>query len=711
MTGPRSRDSLSVRSRRAGWPGPADSATEVVISPFTTHQLRTLALVGQAGSGKTTLAEALLAAAGAIPTAGSVERGSTVCDYLALEKSAGHSLQLAVASMEHDGTRIHLLDAPGSPDFLGHTLPGLTAVETVAVVINAHHGIEPTTLKMMEHAARLELDRLIVINQIDATAADLEGLLARIQEVFGKECLPINLPADGASRVSDCFFAPDGSSDFSSVSAAHQELIDQVVEVDEHLMAAYLERGEVSPEELHEPLEQAMREGHLIPVVFTSAKTGAGVRELLDIIVKVLPDPTEGNRPRYVSSDEGESEEFIPEPDPAKHVVAEVFKIETDPFLGRVAVARVHQGTIRPGMQLYAGEARKPFKVAHLWRLVGKQQHPLEAALPGDICAISRVDEIQHGHVLHDSLEDAHIHAPPIELPASVFGYTLLPRTRNDEQKLGEVLHRFLDEDPCLRLERSADSHEMVIRGLGERHLRTMLDRMASEYRIEVDTRAPSIRFRETIAAKAEGHCRHKKQTGGAGQFGEVFLRVEPLPRGSGFQFASEVKGGAIPTVFIPAVEKGVRQVLEGGFLAGYPLQDLRVVVHDGKAHSVDSKEIAFVSAGRKAFIDALGKARALVLEPMVVIEVQMPVDRIGEVTGELSGRRAQIRGTDMLPAGMGRVTAVVPMSELDGFPARLKSLTAGEGSYTLSFSHYDPAPAQLQEKLVAEHTPPQEED
>ncbi len=640
-----------------------------------------------------------------------MERGSTVTDYLPLEKSVGHSLQLGVASLEYQDTRIHLLDTPGAPDFLGHALPALTAVETVAVVINAHHGIEPTTLKMMEHAARLDLDRMVVINQVDASAADLEGLLARVQEVFGKECLPVNLPADGASRVSDCFFASDGDSDFSSVSQAHQELIDQVVEVDEKLMAAYLERGEVSPEELHEPLEQAMREGHLVPVVFTSAKTGAGVQELLEVIVKLLPDPTEGNRPRYVSSDEGESEEFIPEPDPKKHVVAEVFKIETDPFLGRVAVLRVHQGTIKPGMQLYAGEARKPFKVAHLWQLVGKQQVALDIAVPGDICAISRVDEIQHGHVLHDSAEDAHIHAPPIELPASVFGFTLVPKTRNDEQKLGEVLHRFLDEDPCLRLERSVDSHELVIRGLGERHLKTMLDRMSSEYKIEVETRPPSIPFRETIASRAEGHCRHKKQTGGAGQFGEVFLRIEPLERGGGFQFASEVKGGAIPTVFIPAVEKGVRQVLEHGYLAGYPLQDLRVVVHDGKAHSVDSKEIAFVSAGRKALIDALAKARTHVLEPMMVIEVQIPVERIGEVTGELSGRRAQIRGTDMLPAQLGRITAVVPMSELEGFPARLKSLTAGEGSYTLSFSHYDPAPQPLQERLVSAHKPRHEED
>ncbi len=680
-------------------------------SSHDTHRIRTLAFVGQAGSGKTTLVESLLAAAGAIQAPGSVERGTATTDYLAHEKVAHHSLKLGVASFPYGDTLIHLLDAPGSADFRGHALPALTAVETAAIVINAHHGIEPMTLRMMERAARAGLDRMIVINQIDMATADLPGLLARIQEAFGRECLPVNLPADGGKRVSDCFFATDGESDFSSVAEAHQQLIDQVVEVDEELMAAYLERGEVTPEELHAPLEAAMREGHLVPVVFVSAKTGAGVRELLDIVVRLLPDPTEGNPPRYVSTVDGESTDFFPEPRVQGHVVAEIFKVENDPFLGRLAVLRVHQGRITPGMQLYAGEARKPFKVAHLWRLVGKQQVEIREAGPGDICAISRVDELQYAQVLHDSPNEAHIHAPPLEMPASVFGLTLMPKSRNDEQKLAEVLHRYLAEDPCLRLERDAENNEMVIRGLGELHLKVMLDRMANEHKILVDTRPPSIAYRETIGARAEGHCRHKKQTGGAGQFGEVFLRVEPLPRGGGFEFASEVKGGAIPTVFIPAVEKGVRQVLEHGFLAGHPLQDVRVVVHDGKHHAVDSKEIAFVSAGRKAFLDALGKARGMVLEPVMSVEVTVPVGQIGDVTGELSGHRAQIRNTDMLPAGRGRVTALVPMSELDEFPMRLKSLTAGEGSYTLEFSHYDPAPHQLQDKLVAAYKPRGEEE
>ena len=675
------------------------------------ESLRTLALVGQAGSGKTTLAEALLVSAGAIPAAGTVERGNTVCDYLALEKTLHHSLQLAVASFEFAGTRIHLLDTPGYPDFFGHALPALTAVETAAIVIDAHRGIEPTTLRMMDWAGRLGLDRLLVINQIDAPNVDLPALLARIQDVFGKECLPINLPANGGKRVVDCFFAPEGTADFSSVEQAHRELVDQVVEVDEQLMALYLEQGEVSPADLHAPLERAMREGHLIPVVFTSAKTGVGMAELLDVIVKLLPNPNEGNAPRYVSTALGESTAFEPVPEATRHVVAEVFKVESNPFLGRVAVLRVHQGRITPSMQLYAGDAKRPFKVGHLWLLQGKKQTPLEEALPGDICAIVRVDELQFGQVLHDAPDDAHIHAPPLEFPASVFGLTLLPKSRGDAQKLADVLHRFLAEDPCFRLERNPLDNETVIRGLGELHVRTLLDRIASEYKLELETRPPSVPFRETIAAIAEGHCRHKKQTGGAGQFGEEFLRIEPLARGAGFEFASEVKGGVIPHVFIPAVEKGVRSVLESGFLAGYPLQDLRVIVHDGKTHPVDSKEVAFVSAGRKAFLDALARARASVLEPIMTIEILVPESHIGDLTGELSARRAQIRGADMLKLGTGRVSAQIPLSEMEGFPVRLKSLTAGEGSYSLEFSHYESAPSPLQQRLVAAHRPKEEEE
>ncbi len=678
---------------------------------YPIKKIRTLALVGQAGSGKTALADALLVQAGALGPEGGGEHGNSTCDYLPIEKRLHHSLKLAVASFETQETRIHLLDTPGYPDFLGHALPALAAVETAAIVINAQNGIELMTTRMMLWAARQGLDRIIIVNKIDAGQVDLEGLLKTIQATFGKQCLPINLPAGKGTRVSDCFFVPDGESDFSSVAQAHRQLVDQVVEVDDELMALYLEQGEVAPGQLHEPLERALREGNLVPVLFTSARSGAGIAELLDVVVKLLPNPAEGNPPVYVNTDaHGTTSEIIAVPDPGRHVLARVFKIEIDPFVGRLAVFRVHQGRVTPNGLLYIGEGRKPFKPGHLWILRGKRQIAVDEAVPGDICAVAKVNEIHFDDILHDAAEDARIHARPLDLPASVFGLTLLPKKRSDEQKLSDVLHRIAAEDPCFRVEHNAQANETVIRGLGEMHLRTLLERMAEQHKLELDTKAPSIAFRETIVDKVEGHARHKKQTGGAGQFGEAFLRVQPLPRGAGFEFVNEVKGGVIPSVYIPAVEKGVRMVLESGFIAGFPMQDLRVTVYDGKAHSVDSKEVAFVAAGRKAFLDALARARPLVLEPIVNIEVTLPESHMGDLTGDLSSRRAQVRSTGSPRPGVTSISAQAPLSEMESFPSRLKSLTAGQGTYTLEFSHYASAPAQLQERLVAAYKPQHED-
>ena len=678
------------------------------------NQIRTIALVGQAGSGKTTLAECLLAKAGAVHATGSVERGTTVCDYAPGEKQLHHSLKLAVASfdakVDGESARIHLLDTPGYPDFAGHALPALAAVETAAIVINAQNGIEMMTGRFMQYAQKRGLDRLIIVNKIDGMNVDCEDLLARLQEAFGKECLPINLPAADRTKVSDCFFSPSGEADFSSVEEAHRRLVEQVVEVDEALMTQYLEKGEVTPAELHEPLERALREGHLIPVVFTSARTGAGVAELLEIIVKLLANPTEGNPAVYEreagggEAGGGLREELTASANPDKHVLAHVFKIETDPYIGRVAVFRVHQGRMTPNMQLYIGEGRKPIKLSHLYALRGKTQTEVQEAIPGDICAVARIEEIQFNQVLHDSVEDAHVHARPLDLPTSVFGLAVMSKKRQDEQKVSDVLHKIAAEDPCLRIEHNAQTNETVMRGLGEMHLKAILDKMASQYRIELDTHPPSVAFRETIAGKADGHSRHKKQTGGAGQFGEVFLRIEPLPRGKGFEFGDAVKGGTIPHQFIPSVEKGVRNVLETGFIAGFPLQDVRVTVYDGKTHPVDSKDVAFMSAGRKAFLDALAKAHPIVLEPIVNVDIFTPEEKMGDIAGELSAHRGQIRGSDSPRPGLLQITAQAPLSELEQFPARLKSITAGRGSYNLEFSHYEPAPLQLQQKLQAAH-------
>jgi elongation factor G len=675
-------------------------------TPAEIASLRTLALVGPATAGKTTLAEALLWKAGVLGSPGSVERGTTISDYDPLERRAQRSLNASLLHLSHRGVQAHLIDTPGAQDFLGQSLPSLEAVETAAVVISATTGIEPAAVRMMQWAAQRERDRLIIVNKIDAQGVNLEALVLQIQAAFGRECLPVNLPAEGGARVVDCFYnmAQDSpATDFSSVEQAHRALVEQVVEVDAALVERYLSDGDVDPQELHAPLEQALREGHLIPICFVSARTGAGVPELLDVIARLLPDPTEGNPPQFLNGEGADAKPLRAEPDPARHVLAHVFKITQDPYVGKMGVLRVHQGTLRAGSQLYAGDARRPFKVAHLFRLQGKEFSEVQRALPGELCAIAKVEELHFDAVLHDAPEDDHIHLKPLDFPVPVHGLAIEPKRRGDEQRLHDILQKLVSEDPCLRLEHVLATNESVVYGLGELHLRTLLDRLTEVHRCEVSTRPPRIAYRETITAPAEGHHRHKKQTGGAGQFGEVFLRVEPLPRGAGFEFVDQVKGGAIPYNFMPAVEKGVRQALEAGVVAGYPVVDLRVVVYDGKHHSVDSKEIAFITAGRKAVVAAVQAARPNVLEPIVNVEIAAPEQDIGDITGDLATRRAQVSGTAAAASGLA-VLAQAPLSELSSYQSRLNALTGGQGRYTLAFSHYEPVPPAIQAQLASQY-------
>jgi elongation factor G len=686
---------------------PTPSSASGSVAAAGPENIRTLALIGPQGGGKTSLAEALLLQAGAINTAGSLERGTTVSDFDAIERKMQHSLATSAMHFEHNGLRVHLLDTPGASDFIGHALPALEAVETAVVVINAATwkttGIDPMAQRMMDYAASRQLDRVIVVNKIDVAETDLPGLLADLQATFGKECLPLNLPDVKGTKVVDCFFNREGHSDFGSVDTAHRALVEQVVEVDAAFVDRYLNDGDVDASELHAPLEQALREGHLIPVCFTSTRSGAGVPELLDVIERLFPHPGEGNPPDFLNG-EGEAAKLMhASPDASKHVLAHVFKITHDPYVGKMGLMRVHQGTITRDSMLYVGDGRKPFKVGHLFMLQGKATVEVPRAVPGDICAVAKVDELDFDAVLHDAAEDDHIHLKPLAMPVPVHGLAVAPKRRGDEQRLWDIVSKLVAEDCCLKLEHASGTHQTIVYGLGELHLRVMLERLREVHKAEVETSPPRIAYRETIGAAAEGHHRHKKQSGGAGQFGEVFLRIAPLARGAGFEFADEVKGGTIPGQFIPAVEKGVREALSAGVISGYPVVDVKVTVYDGKHHSVDSKEIAFVTAAKKATIAAVLAARPSVMEPIVAVEITAPQQAMGDITGDLSSRRGQVLGTGNSGRNM-VVKAQAPLSELTNYQSRLNAMTAGNGHYTLALSHYEAVPPATQQQLMGQY-------
>ena len=680
---------------------------------YSTSQIRNVALAGHSSAGKTTLFEALLHAGGAIQTAGSVERGNTASDFDPMEKTRQHSLNTAIASIDHGGIHVNLIDTPGFPDFRGPTLSAFSAVETVCVVVNASQGVEYGTWRMMEAAGARNLCRVIVVNKIDVEPGKLAALIQDLRAAFGPECLPINLPAKNGGAVVDCFFNPAGESDVEDVASAHQRIIDQVVEINETVMGRYLDEGEagLSGKDLHDAFEQCLREGHLVPICFVSARTGAGVSELLELAEKLFPSPLEGNLPIFFKGSGNEAQPMALTADAGAHVVADVFKIVNDPFVGKLSVFRIFQGRVSKDSQLFIDDGKRAFKVGHLFKLKGKDHLEIDQAIAGDIAAVAKVEEIHFDAVLHDSHDEDNIHLKPLEFPKPMFGLAIEAATRGQEQKLATALSKLVEEDPGFSIDHNHELNETVVRGLGELHLRVLIERMKERYGVDVRTRPPRIAYRETIGAPAEGHHRHKKQTGGAGQFGEVFLKVEPLERGAGFEFVDAVKGGTIPGQFLPAVEKGVRQVLQGGAIAGYQLQDVRVIVFDGKYHTVDSKEVAFVAAGKKAFLDAIAKARPQILEPIVDLSVTAPEAHMGDITGSLASKRARINGTDSTRDGDVLIRAQVPLSELTDYATELKGATAGRGRYELEFSHYEPVPGQVQKQLMDAYKPRHDEE
>lgn len=669
-----------------------------------TNQILNVALIGSGGAGKTLLSEAVLYAAKVTSTKGSVDAGTTVSDYLPREKSTQHSFNPSFLSFSFKDKQCTFVDTPGFHDFVGRTLSVLPAVETAVLVVDATAGIDTSTRRLFAAAGSQGLCRAILINKIDAENINLAHLVDQIQQLIGSECLPINLPASGGNQVVDCFGAvSEVETDFNDVASAHEKIIDQIVEVDEELMELYLEGEEDLPEvRVRDAFGTALRDGHLIPIFFASAQTDVGVPEFLEIATDLLPSPSAGNHPTFVVRSIKGERELILDQDSSKALVGQAVKISIDPFRGRMAVVRVHQGILKAGSQVFVGDDRKPTKVPHVYRLVGDEQVEISQAVAGDICALPRMETATYNCVLHDAKGDESIRAPAAEVPTPVFGRAVRFDNDNEAQKISEALHTVAIEDPSFRVVHVSALNETVIRGLGELHIREVLQGVEAQHGIKVATDIPSIEYKETITSAAEGHNRHKKQTGGAGQFGEVFLKIEPMDRGGGFEFVDQVVGGVIPGQFIPAVEKGVKQILEKGAISGHELQDVRVTVYDGKHHPVDSKEIAFVQAGKKAFLDAVAKARPIVMEPVVSVNMNVPSECMGDVTGDFASMGGIVSGSTVLQDSTTDISGQVPLRELQTYHARLSSITGGKGSYTMEFSHYAAVQPTLQKELAS---------
>ncbi len=667
-----------------------------------TDEIRNIILLGHGGSGKTSLAEAILHKTGMINRLGTIEDKSTVCDYDDEEKQRGHSIHSSLAYANYQGKLINIIDAPGYPDFVGAALSAIPAADAAVVVVGAGGGIELNTRKHFEAATRAGKPRIIVINKMDADNVDLSALVGGIQETFGTSCRCANLPSADKRSVVDCITNEVGDSPVMDVSQAHTELVESIVEADDSLMESYLGGEEISAEQISGVFVKALVAGTLVPIVFTDSRKEAGVTELLDLIISCVPSPVQA-KPAVLK--DGESEKDI-KTDPNGPLAGLVFRVGFDPRSNmKYSSIRLFSGKFNSSSQLHVGDEKKTIRPGHPLKMQGAETTEIEEGIAGDVITLAKVEELRVGDVVHDGSISGTI-AMPV-LPKPMFSLALEPASRGDEGKISGALEKLCDEDLCFKVDRDMQTKELVVSGLGDLHLRVMLSKMEKRYKLAVNTKAPKIPYRETITGKADGHYRHKKQTGGAGQFGEVYLRVEPAERDSDppLEYSWDIFGGSIPGQYEPAILKGIKDVMESGVVAGFPMQDVKVSVYDGKYHPVDSKEVAFRSAGKGAFIDAVSKAKPALLEPIVNIEITAPADNMGDITGDMASRRGRISGQDVLAGGMIVIKAQVPLSEVTQYNSQLKSVTGGQGSYSMELSHYEPVPPNVQQQIVAQYS------
>jgi elongation factor G len=694
------------------------------MSKHKVEEIRNVAFVGHGHSGKTTLADLLLFKAGIGTRAGSVDDGTSLLDTDDEEREKKQSIFSHVCRYEHANHRVNLIDCPGYPDFIGQVCGALRAVETAVVVLNAAAGLEVNARRCFQLARDEHLAVMIVVNRVDGDNIDLPRLLENIRETWGNACVPINVPNATGSAFKSVHSALTLKGDVPAGAPLnpadyHQSLMDAIVEADEALMERYLGGEEVSEEEIIHGIGKAIGHGSLIPILFTSAKTGVGVQELSDALADYAPTPLDEE---HHATGEG-GKDIIVNPSPDEPFVAQVFKVRIDPFVGKLSYLRVFSGHISKDAIVQDHRNNKTIKLSTLLEVQGSKTEPVDYATSGDIIAVAKIEDLSVGDTI--SAQGVHIDFPPIKFPRPMVGLAVTPKTTADQQKISGALHKIEEEDQTFRVVREAQTHEMVIQGMSELHLQTLIHRLHKRDKVDVATSVPRIPYRETCNAIAEGMYRHKKQSGGSGQFAEVHFRIGPLPQGIvpeeyftnerfenlrafhydpvlNYAFCDCVTGGSVPNNFIPAVEKGIKERMEMGVLAGYQVQDCWCVLFFGKDHPVDSNETAFKTAARQCFREVFNKAKPVLLEPIVRAEITVPSDKLGDITSDLNTRRGRMEGMDALPGNFTVVKAMVPLAEMQTYARTLSSITGGQGSYTFEPSHYEVVPANEQQKIVA---------
>jgi len=668
-----------------------------------------VALVGHGGVGKTTFVDHLVHAVGHATRAGDVDAGTSLSDYDPEEKERHFSISSSIFNFEAHGRLFNLIDTPGYPDFIGATISVLPAVETALIAVSARDGVQLNTRRLWEVTAREGLARMIIITRLDSENIEFEKLTAQIQQTFGNNCHPVFLPlglgheCKGVVNLLETDEAPPGV--VGDFDAAREGLLETIIECDDGLMERYFEGQEISRQELMATLGQAVSSGALVPVLCCAAKAGVGVRETLEFLAGAAPTPEQGPVRKAKDQDGAEVELKA---DPSGPLCALVFKAVTDVHVGKVAYLRLYSGSLGADLTMRLARTGKTERLGHIYLVRGEEHQEVSSAEAGDILCVMKVEELQPGDTLCGP--DVNLTLPPVELPTPMMSLAIEPQSRDDDQKISAGLQALAAGDPTFRVHRDPQSGELVITGMSGLHLEVMLSRLKRRHDVSVQTREPSVPYRETITRVAEGRYRHKKQTGGRGQYGEVYLRLEPNERGAGFEFLDEVVGGVIPRQFIPAVEKGIRETLQKGLLAGYPIVDVKAAVYDGSHHSVDSSEAAFKIAASRALQEAFSKAKPVLLEPIAKMEVTIPARFMGDVTGNLSGHRARILGMDQV-GELQVIRAEIPMAEVTRYSTELKSITGGEGTFTLEMSHYAPVPAHVQQEIVARRQSERKQD